>query len=84
MNLKIGNKNIENSACEKLLVGKVENKLKFIKNVDGIVFFFFDVTMNLTLYFLHFPLFKKNSFFALQFVAALSSGCVIVEPLITK
>ena len=35
MNLKIGNQNIENSTCEKLLVGKVDNKL--IKNVDRIV-----------------------------------------------
>ena len=37
MNLKIGNKNIENSTCEKLLAGKVDNILNFIKNVNGIV-----------------------------------------------
>ena len=37
MNLKIGNKNIENSTCEKLLAGKVDNILNFIKNMNGIV-----------------------------------------------
>ena len=37
MNLKIGNKNIENSTCEKLLGVKVDNKLNFKEHLDGII-----------------------------------------------
>ena len=37
MNLKIGNINIENSACEKLLGVKVDNKLNFNKHLDRII-----------------------------------------------
>ena len=37
MNLKIGNINIENSACEKLLGVKVDNKLNFNEHLDGII-----------------------------------------------
>ena len=35
MNLKIGNINIENSTCEKLLGVKVDNKLNFNEHLDG-------------------------------------------------
>ena len=37
MNLKIGNINIENSTCEKLLGVNVENKLNFNEHLDGII-----------------------------------------------
>ena len=37
MNLKIGNINIENSTCEKLLRVKVDNKLNFYEYLDGII-----------------------------------------------
>ena len=37
MNLKIGNINIENSACEKLLGVKVDNKLNFNEHLDRII-----------------------------------------------
>ena len=37
MNLKIGNINIENSACEKLPVVKVDNKVNFNEHLDGII-----------------------------------------------
>ena len=37
MNLKIGNINIENSTCEKLLGVKVDNKLNFNEHLDGII-----------------------------------------------
>ena len=37
MNLKIGDINIENSTCEKLLVIKVDNKLNFNEHLDGII-----------------------------------------------
>ena len=37
MNLKIGNINTENSACEKLLGVKVDNKLNFNEHLDGII-----------------------------------------------
>ena len=37
MNIKIGDINIENSTCEKLLGVKVDNKLNFIENLDGII-----------------------------------------------
>ena len=36
MNLKIGNVNIENNTCEKLLGIKAGNKLNFIGHLDGI------------------------------------------------
>ena len=36
-NLKIGNINIENSTCEKLLLVKVDNKLNFNEQLDGII-----------------------------------------------
>ena len=37
MNLKIGNINIENSTCEKLLGVKVDKKLNFNEHLDGII-----------------------------------------------
>ena len=37
MNLKIGNINIENSTCKKLLGVKVDNKLNFNEHLDGII-----------------------------------------------
>ena len=37
MNRKIGNINIENSTCEKLLGVNVDNKLNFNEHLDGIV-----------------------------------------------
>ena len=37
MNLKIGNINTENSACEKLLGVKVDNKLNFNEHLDRII-----------------------------------------------
>ena len=37
MNLKIGNINIENSTCEKLLGVKVDNKLNLSEDLDGII-----------------------------------------------
>ena len=37
MNLKIGNINIENSTCEKLLGVNVDNKLHFNEHLDGII-----------------------------------------------
>ena len=37
MNLKIGNINIENSTCEKLLGDKVDNKLNLSEYLDGII-----------------------------------------------
>ena len=36
-NLKIGNINIENSTCEKLLLVKVDNKLNINEHLDGII-----------------------------------------------
>ena len=36
MNLKIGNMNIENSTCKKLLGVKVDKKLNFNEHLDGI------------------------------------------------
>ena len=37
MNLKIGNINIENNTCEKLLGVKVDNKLNLSEYLDGII-----------------------------------------------
>ena len=37
INLKVGNINIENSACEKLLGVKLDNKPNFNKHLDGII-----------------------------------------------
>ena len=37
MNLKIGNLNIENSTCEKLLQVKVYHRLNFNEYLDGII-----------------------------------------------
>ena len=37
MNLKIGDINIENSTCQKLLGIKVDNKLNFNEHLDGII-----------------------------------------------
>ena len=37
MNLIIGNINIENSACEKLLGVNIDNKLNFIEHLDRII-----------------------------------------------
>ena len=37
MNLKMGNINIENSTCEKLLVVKIDKKLNFNEHLDGII-----------------------------------------------
>ena len=37
MNLKIGNINIKNSTCEKLQGVKVDNKLNFSEQLDGII-----------------------------------------------
>ena len=37
MNLKIGNINIENSTCEKLLGVKIDKKLNFNEHLDGII-----------------------------------------------
>ena len=37
MNLKIGDVNIENSTCEKILEVKVDNKLNFNDHLDGII-----------------------------------------------
>ena len=37
INLKIGNIHIENSACEKLLGVKLDNKPNFNKHLDGII-----------------------------------------------
>ena len=37
MNLKIGDINIENKTCEKLLGIKVDNKLSFNEHLDGII-----------------------------------------------
>ena len=37
MNLKTGNINIENSACEKLLGVNIDNKLNFIEHLDRII-----------------------------------------------
>ena len=88
VNRKIRNINIENSTCEKLLGIKVDNKLNFNEHLDGIIkkasrkvsalsriFPFMDLTKRR---------FLMNSFLASHSVTALLSGCVIVEPLITK
>ena len=37
MNLKIGNINIENSTCKKLVGVKVDKKLSFNEHLDGII-----------------------------------------------
>ena len=37
LNPKIGNINIENSTCEKLLVVKVDNKVNFNEHLDGMI-----------------------------------------------
>ena len=37
MNLKIGNIDIKNSTCEKLLGDKVDNKLNFNEDLDGTI-----------------------------------------------
>ena len=37
MNLKIGNIDIKNSTCEKLLGDKVDNKLNFSEDLDGTI-----------------------------------------------
>ena len=37
MNVKIGNIDIKNSTCEKLLGDKVDNKLNFNEDLDGII-----------------------------------------------
>ena len=37
MNLKIGNINIENSSCEKLLGVKLNNRFNFNEHLDGII-----------------------------------------------
>ena len=71
MNLKIGDVNIENSTCEKILEIKVDNKLNFNDHLDGIIkkasrkvralsriFHFMDLTKKR---------FLMNSFFSLQF-----------------
>ena len=72
MNLIIGNINIENSACEKLLGVNIDNKLNFIEHLDRIIkkescktsplptiFFFMDLTKRS---------FSMNSFFTSQLI----------------
>ena len=75
MSLKIGDINIENSTCEKLLGIKTDTKLTFNEHLDGII-----KVVKLALY-LGFSLpkelkkrhFLMNSFFASQFITALLS-----------
>ena len=86
MSLKIGDINIENSTCEKLLGIKTDTKLTFNEHLDGII-----KVVTLALY-LGFSLpkelkkrhFLMNSFLASQFITALLSGCVRAELFITK
>ena len=71
MNLKIGNINIENTTCEKLLDVKVDNKLNFNEHLDGIIKKAFRKVSALSTIFLIMYLTKRlllmNSFFSSQF-----------------
>ena len=71
MNLKIGNINIENSTCEKLLGVEVDNNLNFIEHLDGIIKKAGRKVSALSRIFLFMDLTKRrllmNSFFSSQF-----------------
>ena len=71
MNLKIGNINIENSTCEKLLGVEVDNNLNFIEHLDGIIKKAGRKVGDLSRIFLFMDLTKRrllmNSFFSSQF-----------------
>ena len=71
MNLKIGNINIENNTCEKLVGVKVDNKLNFNENLDGIIKKASRKVNTLSRIFPFIDLTKKslliNSFFSSQF-----------------
>ena len=71
MNLKIGNINIENSTCEKLLGVEVDNNLNFIEHLDGIIKKAGRKVSDLSRIFLFMDLTKRrllmNSFFSSQF-----------------
>ena len=78
MNLKLGNMNIENSNCEKLLGVKVDNKVNFNEHLDRIIKKVSRKVSALTRIFPFMDLTKRrflmNSFFNSQF-----SYCPLVD-----